>query len=155
MKRPAASRARIWVAVALLSGAVGALAASVSLQGLIDAVVRNGPESQLPAHAAVLLGVSTTEQSVPVKQAVKRSGSVVRTFNVPTTGQGDVVMMSYDEGSRFMKAYLVSRAGELRKAVSYRAGAPAEERTLSDARRDFADEIKFWMDFKQKAGIAN
>jgi hypothetical protein len=86
---------------------------------------------------------------------VVRDGTRVRTFNVSTARPTDVVIMSYDEGSRSMKAYLLSAAGELRKAVSYQAGAPATIRPLADARRDFANEMKFWMDFKQKAATAN
>lgn len=146
---------RGWLVAALALSALSAQAAGGSLKGLIDAVVRNGPASEIPAHLAVVLGVSTVEQSIPVKQAVVRDGARVRTFNVSTTKPEDVVIMSYDEGSRSMKAYFLSAAGELRKAVSYQAGAPAIIRPLSEARRDFADEMKFWMDFKQKAATAN
>jgi hypothetical protein len=144
-----------WLVAALALSALSSRAANGSLQGLIDAVVHNGPASEIPAHLAAVLGVSAVEQSIPVKQAVVRDGTRVRTFNVSTATPTDVVIMSYDEGSRSMKAYLLSAAGELRKAVSYQAGAPATIRPLADARRDFANEMKFWMDFKQKAATAN
>jgi hypothetical protein len=144
-----------WLLVLLTLAALSpGHAATSTLQGLIDAVVRNGPASQVPAHLAVVLGLSAIEQSVPVKQAVMRAGTVVRTFNVAVARHEDVVLMAYDESSRSMKVYLVSAAGELRKAVSYQAGAPAIERSLADARNDFAGEVQFWKDFQQKAATA-
>jgi hypothetical protein len=136
------------VGVALL--AVSALGAPRSLAGLIDAVIREGPASRLPAHLSVVLGVSRDEQPTAVKQAVIRDGDTVRTFNVSMGNHGDVVMITYNERSRSSKAYLVSPAGELRKAVSFQAGAPATERSLQEARGDFATEIKFWMDVEHR-----
>jgi hypothetical protein len=117
-----------------------------SLGDLIDAVIRQGPASQLPAHLSVVLGVSRMEQPTAVKQAVMREAETVRTFNVCTANHDDVVMITYNEQSRSSKAYLMSPAGKLRKAVSFQAGAPAIERSLQEARSDFAAEVKFWMD---------
>jgi hypothetical protein len=122
--------------------------ASGSLTGLVGAVLRNGPSSQLPAHLSVVLGISRTEQETPVKQAVIRDGQTVHTFNVCAASPADVVIMSYNEQSRSTKAYLVSAAGKLRKAVSYQAGAAPTDRSLTDARGDFANEIKFWTAFE-------
>lgn len=116
-----------------------------SLSDLIDAVIRKGPTSQLPAHLSVVLGVSAVEQPAAVKQAVMREAETVRTFNVCIANHGDVVMITYNEQSRSSKAYLVSPDGKLRKAVSFQAGAPAIERSLREARADFTAEIKFWM----------
>ena len=117
-----------------------------SLGDLIDAVIRQGPTSQLPAHLSVVLGVSRIEQPTAVKQAVMRETETVRTFNVCIANHDDVVMITYNEQSRASKAYLLSPEGKLRKAVSFQAGAPAIERSLQEARSDFAAEIKFWMD---------
>lgn len=137
---------RVWLllatVMALLASAQGA--AQHSLKGVIDAVVQNGPESQLPAHLSLVLGLNKGELGTAVKQAVMRDGALVRTFNVRTTNHDDVVMMAYDEQSRSMKAYLVSPAGKLLKAVAYKAGAPATERSRAEAQGDFAAEIKFW-----------
>jgi hypothetical protein len=116
-----------------------------SLADLIDAVIREGPASQLPAHLSVVLGVTKVEQPIAVKQAVVRDGNTVRTFNVSAADHRDVVMIKYNEQSRSSKVYLVSPKGELRKAVSFQAGAPAIERRLPEARGDFAAEMKFWM----------
>jgi hypothetical protein len=142
-----------WVIiVALAAGLAARGAATHSLKPLIDAVVRDGPDSQLPAHLSVMIGVSQVEQTMAVKQAVVRDGATVRTFNVCVAKHDDVVIMVYNEQSRATKAYLSSATGTLRKAVSYLAGAPATERTLPAARDDFAKEINFWMEFgKPKA----
>ena len=120
--------------------------AADSLAGLVDAVVRNGPASRLPAHLSVVLGINRLEQETAVKQAVIRDGQTVHTFNVCTAKHDDVVLMRVDELNHSTSAYLASAAGVLRKAVSYRAGAPAVERSLTEARGDFANEIKFWTD---------
>ena len=144
---------RAWLVVGFaLFATASAHGAGSSLATLVDAVLRNGPNSQLPANLSVVLGVSRLEQTTPVKQAVMRDGSVVRTFNVCTAHHGDIVLITYDEQSRSSKAYLVSRAGALRKAVSYQAGAPASERSLADAAHDFANEIKFWTDLENAPG---
>jgi hypothetical protein len=139
---------RWWIIAAAMTLMLAAHGASGSLVGLIDLVVRNGPASRLPAHLSVVLGVSKIEQETPVKQTVVHDGQTVRTFNVCAAKPADVVIMSYNEQSRSTKAYLVTAAGVLRKAVSYQAGAPAIERSLAEARADFANEMKFWTDIK-------
>lgn len=141
------------IAVALASilsanGAVG------SLSKLIDAVLRNGPNSELPAHLSVMIGVSQVEQSTAVKQAVIREGATVRTFNVCLANHDDVVILTYNEQSHSTRAYLSSAAGKLRKAVSYQAGGTATERSLQDARGDFATEIKFWMGVEHRPAVS-
>jgi hypothetical protein len=136
---------RGWLMLAVALFAMASAHGGARLLGdLIDAVIREGPASQLPAHLSVVLGVSRVEQPTPVKQAVMRDGETVRTFNVCTANRGDVVMITYNEQSRASKAYLTSSEGKLRKAVSFQAGAPAIERSLQEAGSDFAAEIKFW-----------
>ena len=142
----------LWWAVLLATAAiVSAHGATRSLQGLIDAVVRNGPDSQLPARLSVVLGVSPVERTTAVKQAVLRDGYIVRTFNVCAANHGDVVMLTHDEHSQSTKAYLTSAAGNLRKAVHYQAGGAANERSLADARGDYAAELALWTAFGKKA----
>jgi hypothetical protein len=138
-------------ALVAMAAILSAHGATHSLKALIDAVVKDGLDARLPAHLSVVLGVAAVEQKTAVKQAVIRDGQTVRTFNVCAPNHGDVVMFTYDEQSRGAKAYLVSAAGELRKAVSYQPGAPANERTLADARSDFSGELKFWTEYQRTA----
>jgi hypothetical protein len=146
---------RAWPLVAIaLAALASAQGAPHSLNGVIDAVVQKGPDSQLPAHLSLVLGLNKGEQATAVKQAVLRDGSTVRTLNVPTSNHNDVVMMAYNEQSRSMKAYLVSPGGKLLKAVAYQAGAPATQRLAAEARADFADELKFWTESAHLAGAA-
>jgi hypothetical protein len=142
-------RAWLMVGVALCAMA-SAHGGARSLGDLIDAVIRQGPASQLPAHLSVVLGVSRVEQPTAVRQAVMREAETVRTFNVCTANHSDVVMITYNEQSRSSKAYLMSPEGKLRKAVSFLAGAPAIERSLQGAGSDFAAEIKFWKNVEHK-----
>jgi hypothetical protein len=135
---------RAWPLVAVVMAAfVSAQGAPHSLKVAIDAVVKNGLDSQLPAHVSQVLGLNKGELPTPVKQAVMRDGAIVRTFNVRVADH-DVVLMAYDEQNRSMKAYRVSPGGKLLKAVAYQAGAAATERSAADANGDFAAEIKFW-----------
>ena len=143
---------QVWLAViAAMAAIAGAHGATRSLHGLIDAVVRNGPGSQLPAHVSVVLGVSRVEAPTAVKQAVVRDGDTVRTFNVCAANHDVVVMLTHDEHSQSTKAYLTSAAGKLRKAVYYQAGSAANERSLADARGDYAAELALWTAFAEKA----
>jgi hypothetical protein len=142
---------RRWLIVAVAMAAMfSAHGAAKSLAGLVDAVVAHGPESRLLAHLSVVLGISRAERETAVKQAIIRDGQTVHTFNVCAAKHDDVVIMSVNEQDHTTKAYLVTAAGVLRKAVSYQAGAPANERSLAEARGDFANEIKLWTDFERR-----
>jgi hypothetical protein len=118
-----------------------------SFDRLIDAVVHQGPEGNLPPRLSVVLGLTATEKQTPVKQAVVREGQSVRVFNVSTVNHGDLVILTHDEQKQSTKAYRVSAAGELCKAVLFHGSEPAQERSTAASRDDFAGEIKFWQDF--------
>jgi len=143
-----------WVIAVAMASILSAHGEANSLAKLVDAVFRDGPDSMLPAHLSVVLGISRLEQKTAVKQAVMRDGHIVRTFNVCTAARTDIVFITYDEQSHSSKAYLVSSAGALRKAVSFQAGAPANERSLADASSDFANELKFWTQLANAPGGA-
>jgi hypothetical protein len=146
---------RVWLVVmAAVLAVASAQSATRSLDALVDAVIRKGPDNQLPAHLSVILGVSALEQKTPVKQAVMRDGYMVRTFNVCTANHSDLVMMTYNEQNHSSKAYLVSPAGVLRKAVDYQAGDPANERSLADAHSDFLIELKFWTNLAARSAVS-
>ncbi|MDB6044293.1 MAG: hypothetical protein JWM63_2844 [Gammaproteobacteria bacterium] len=138
---------RAWLLAAATLGAMMAAHAATSVMALSEAVLRNGPDSRLPAHLSVVLGVSRVEEPTRVKQAVIREAGTVRTFNVCAGNHDDVVLLTYDEQSRTTKAYLVSGRGVLRKAVDYQSGGAARERALIEARSDFRRELKFWTEF--------
>ncbi|MHB8726453.1 MAG: hypothetical protein ACYC9Z_13965 [Casimicrobiaceae bacterium] len=132
---------------------MSAQGATQPLEALIDAVVHKGADGELPAHLSAVLGSNGAALRAAVKQAVVRDGAVVRTFNVCTANRDDLVILTYDEQSQSTKAYLMSAAGALRKAVDYRTGGAAHERSLTDARRDFDAEIKFWADFSTRSKL--
>jgi hypothetical protein len=144
---------RAWlIVIAAMAAMLSAQGATRSLTRLVDAVLRRGPDSQLPAKLSAVLGLGALEKPTPVKQAVMRDGYRVRTFNVCAANHDDIVLITYNEQSRSSKAYLTSPAGDLRKAVYYQAGAPADVRSPADARSGFADEVKFWTDFEGAPG---
>jgi hypothetical protein len=143
--------AAVTVAAIAMSATLGARGSAELFTGLVGEVIFRGPESRLPAHLSVVLGISAAERETAVRQAVIRDGQIVHTFNVCSAKPDDVVMMSVNEREHSTKAYLASAAGVLRKAVSYGEGAPANERSLTEARGDFAKEIKLWTDFERKS----
>jgi hypothetical protein len=120
------------------------------LQPLIGAVLRNGPEGQLPPHLSLVLGLSKSGEPVPIKQALLREGPLVRTFNVSTVDHEDVVLMTYDEQSHSTHAYLTSASGVMRMAVEYETGAQAVVRAKRDAAPDFRAELKRWTSLGKK-----
>ncbi len=146
------SRAR-WCAALAMAVVLSAQGATHPLEALVDAVVRKGPDGELPAHLSAVLGVNGVNQRAAVKQAVVRDGANVRTFNVCTANRNDLIILTYNEQSQSTKAYLVSTTGALRKAVDYHTGAAAHERSLADARGDFAAELKFWTDFSTQSKL--
>jgi hypothetical protein len=139
---------RSWLlAAAALTAGFSVQGATPRLGGLVDAVLRNGPDSQLPAHLSVVLGVNRVEHPTAVKQAVLREGDTVHTFNVSVGNHKDLVIVTHNEKTQATKAYLLTAAGVLRKAIDYQAGGPTHERPPKEARSDFADEMKFWTQF--------
>ena len=91
--------------------------------------------------------MSRVEQKTAVKQAVIRDGDTVRTFNVCMGNHSDLVIVTHNEKTQATKAYLLTAAGVLRKAVDYQAGGAPRERSHGEAGNDFASEIKFWTHF--------
>ena len=142
------------IAALAMTAALSAHGATQSLAPLVDAVLAHGPQSTLPAHLSVVLGISAAESATAVKQAVMRDGHTVRTFNVRLARPGDVVLMNVDEQAHATRAYLISASGVLRRAVSYRAGAQAMERNLIAAHADYAGELKFWIALEQRQTAA-
>jgi hypothetical protein len=136
--------------LAMFSAQAAAPRTSGSFDELVETTVRRGPDGQLPPRLSVLLGLSALEQSISVKQAVIRGGSAVHVFNVCAANHDDLVILTHDDQDQSTKAYLVSTGGQLRKAVFFRAGEPAQVRSLSEARGDFAVEHKFWTNFSAK-----
>ena len=126
-----------------------------SFDELVETTVRRGPDGQLPPHLSVVLGLSTLEQGISVKQAVIRDGSAVRVFNVCAANHKDLVILTHNDQEQSTKAYLFSTQGRLRRAVFFRDGEPAQMRSTSEARGDFAAEQKFWMEFSAKLLHAN
>ena len=136
---------RMWAAALIPVLSIWSAQAAVPLlQPLIGAVLRNGPDSQLPPHLSLVLGLSKSGQALPIKQAHLREGSVVRTFNVSTVDHEDVVLMSYDEQTRSTHAYLTSASGVMRMAVAYETGAQAVVRAKAEAAPDFRAELNRW-----------
>ena len=140
-------------ACASAQGAASAQGVPHSLKAVIEAVVQKGADNQLPAHLSLVLGINKSEQATAVKQAVVRTGSIVRTLNVVTANHGEVVLIVYDEQSRMLKAYLSSVGGKLLKAIAYQAGAAPTQRSVAEARGDFANEFKFWTEPARTAGV--
>ena len=143
--------ARRWLlAVAALSVVLSAGAADLSYAGLIDTVLREGPVAALPPHLSMVLGLTRIEHPVAVKQAVIHDGHTVHVFDVGTTNHNNLVILTHNDQDQWTKAYLISKAGQLRKAIAFHGSEAAHERSSAEARDDFAAEIKFWTNFSAR-----
>ncbi len=122
-------------------------AAGHSFARLIEATLREGPEAEFPPHLSAVLGLTGVEHRVAVKQAVIHDGHLVHVFDVSTTNHNNLVILTHDDQDQETKAYLISKDGQLRKAVAFHGSEAAHTRTVAEARDDFAAEIKFWSNF--------
>jgi len=153
-KRRRGAELRAWVVLLAATGAVAAGPAAradgSSLGRIVDAVVRHGPTTQLPPHLSMVLGLSSVEHAVPMKQAELRDGTKIHTFMVGAADHADLVLLDYDEASGITEAYRLAPSGTLRKAVSYSAGATANEQPAAKARAGLSRELKFWTDWQAR-----
>ena len=121
------------------------------LENLIDSVLRSGRDGQLPPHLSLVLGIGSGDAPLPVKQAVLRDGPEVRVFNVCVANHQDIVLLRTNELQQSTTAYLLSTAGKLRRAVSFRAGEQPLQTPVAKADAASAEEVKFWTDLGQRS----
>lgn len=132
---------------------LAAHSARPKLGDVIDSVLRNGRNGQLPPHLSLVLGIGSGEAPLEVKQAVLRNGSEVRVFKVCVANHENIVILRVNELQGNTKAYLVSTSGKLRKAVSFRAGEQPQQTPAAEADAASAEEIKFWTGLRQHATL--
>ena len=123
------------------------------LNGLVQTAVRSGQDAILPPHLSVMLGVSTSEASTPVRQLGFKNGDNIKTFNVCAADHQNVVLMSVGADSR-VSAYLMSSEGVLRKAIVYQVGGDTRELRISAAKADFLEQRKLWFERAAALGIS-
>jgi hypothetical protein len=139
-----------WIlGVFAMTVSLSAQVARTGLNDLIESVLRNGKDGQLPPHLSLVLGLGTGDAPLGVKQAVLREGHEVRVFNVSIANHQDIIILRTDEQDGNTQAYLISASGKLRKAVSYHVGAQTRRTPTSEARAASAEEIKFWLGQRQ------
>lgn len=141
--RIAVRRATWSFALFAMAAALPALGAGAGLDVLANTVLQKGLDGLLPPNLSLVLGIGTGN-AVPVKQAVLRNGALVRVFNVCVADHDDIVLLRTNEQKRTSRAYLVSRDGKLRKAVSFDAGGPPHLVPAARAKTAFSAEIRFW-----------
>ena len=108
-------------------------------------VQAQGKSASLPPHLSMVLGLGDGTQELAVRQAEKRSGQEVRTFNVAQPQKhAVVVLMDYNEVTRSMRAFLLKSGGGLDKAVTYEAGAQPQPIPDAPARKALREELNVW-----------
>jgi hypothetical protein len=143
---PVAASAVCALAVWLLC--TPALAAPSSRPAWTEILARqalaSGYLTRLPPTVSVALGLAKAKEGSDVRQLLNKSGHQVRTFNVSVAKNSDLVLFTVDARTGATTAYLIGPDAQLRKAVSYQAGAQAEEMSAADARAGLAREVRFW-----------
>lgn len=130
------------LAAVVLAGA--ARAATTWAETLTARALSAGASSRLPPHLSAVLGITSNDQGLAVRQLIARDGFTVRTFNVGLEAPHTVVVMVVDEAARSSVAYLVTRRGRLRKAVEYHSGEEPRELSVPQAQPRFSAEVRFW-----------
>jgi hypothetical protein len=108
-------------------------------------VQAQGKSASLPPHLSMVLGLGDGTQELAVRQAGKRSGQEVHTFNVAQPlKQSVVVLMDYNEATQSVRAFRLKSGGDLEKAVMYKAGAQPQPIPDAPAREALREELSFW-----------
>jgi hypothetical protein len=145
----AATRSPLIALCLLATTLLGTLtAAAAGNPSWTDALTRqalaSGYLTRLPPTVSVALGLAKAKEGTDVRQLLTKSGHQVRTFNVSVAKNSDLVLFTVDAHSGATAAYLIGPDAQLRKAVSYQAGAEAQEMPATDARAGLAREARFW-----------
>lgn len=136
------------LAAALLGTLAAAAAAAANRPAWTETLTRqalaSGYLTRLPPTVSVALGLDKAKEGTDVRQLLSKSGHQVRTFNVSVAKNSDLVLFTVDARTGATNAYLIGADAQLRKAVSYQAGAEAREIPAADAKAGLASEVRFW-----------
>jgi hypothetical protein len=104
-----------------------------------------GKSASLPPHLAMVLGLGDGTQALAVRQAGKRSGQEMHTFNVAQPQKlSVVVLIDYNEATTSVRAFRLRSGGDLDKAVTYNAGAEPQPIPDATARKALHEELNVW-----------
>ena len=131
-------------ALAMIAIAATAAAAPAWTESLARQALASGYLTRLPPTVSVALGLAKAKEGSDVRQLISKSGHQVRTFNVSVARNSDVVLFTVDARTGATNAYLIGPDAQLRKAVSYQAGAEAQDMPATEARAGLAREARFW-----------
>ena len=137
--------------LALAAGICGLVLCCATLAGVswlpayMARVQGQGKAASLPPHLAMVLGLGDGTQDLAVRQAGKRTGQQMHTFNVAQPQkQPVVVLMEYDEASKSARAFRLKSDGDLERAVTYTAGAQPQPIPEAAARKALREELNVW-----------
>jgi hypothetical protein len=104
-----------------------------------------GRSASLPPHLCMVLGLGDGTQDLAIRQAGKRAGQEVHTFNVAQPQkQSVVVLMDYNEATKLVRAFRLKSDGDLDKAVTYNVGAQPQLIAGAPARKALREELNVW-----------
>jgi hypothetical protein len=120
-------------------------------QALTQQALGSGFLTRLPPTVSTAFGLPKAADGTDVRQLLTKDGHRIRTFNVSVASHSELVVFNVDAHSGATTAYLLTPEGELRKAVSYRAGGEARPISPADAKAGFANEKRYWSARAKKA----
>ena len=123
-------------------GAIDGLSAALS--GLVLRAQTRGQVAQLSPHLSVLLELSKSEHTTPVKQLGIHSGTALWLFDVGGGKPGPLVLMRVGDNGQ-VTAYRMSAHGQLIKGVSYAIGGETQLLESREAKKDFLVQRDFWI----------
>jgi hypothetical protein len=115
------------------------------LPAYTERVQSQGTIASLPPHLSLVLGLGDGTQDLAVRQAGKRSGQEVHTFNVAQTQKKPlVVLWTTSESTKVVQAFLLNSGGHLRKGRDLHRRSPPRPVPESQARNALREELQFW-----------
>jgi hypothetical protein len=115
------------------------------LKGLVQEAVTSGKDAELSPHLSLLLGVSVSERTTPIRQLGIKSDDALRLFDVAQDNHAHIVLMSVSANNQ-VAAYLMTPGGRLLKAVFYQVGGETVVPTLGGAKATFKPLRDFWLE---------
>ena len=112
----------------------------------VNKTLEQGHDASLPPHISHLLGISSDEQKVPVKQQFAEMGQTVRGFEVSAEKHDDIVIFVENPSQRESIFFLISARGSARRVVSVKAGVGYDRVPTAADRKELTTEKQYWID---------
>jgi hypothetical protein len=145
---PAVLAMLLFTSIATPVGAQSSTLTPALLSKLLDLDIQKGSDQDIPAVLANALGLSDTDQNVPMRQVatpdVENPSTVLHGFAVPRGNDQDVVISVRRKGVS-IHAFRLQRNGTLVRAAVYDFQTrQVTQRNPTEAQKELDSEFGYW-----------